>query len=344
MLYTINSLYSILNRIIILGSNKVWQPGEFMVTRTRTNLININAFRWLLKIVLIVSGSLILLSLSGCKEQFIGMLNPKGIIAYEQRKLFFDTLALMLIVVLPVIIMSITFVYHYQVSHRTRDYKPNWGHNFYLEILWWGIPCVIILILGIITWKKTHELDPYRQIGAQDQKPMLIQVIALPWKWLFIYPEQNIATVNYLELPLGQQVEYWITTDNVPMSAFFIPQLGSQIYAMAGMRTRLHLLANVSGIYDGLNTQYNGNGFSDMHFEVHVVEPQALQRWFMEVKKSPDELTDAAYNQLLYPSMADKPKLFSGVQNDLFNKVIMTYMTNIGPAHPRENTIKFHKE
>ena len=315
-----------------------------MVARTRTALININAFRWLFKILFIISGFLILLSLSGCKEHFIGMLNPKGIIAYEQRKLFFDTLALMLIVVLPVIIMSITFVYHYQVSHRTRDYKPNWGHSFYLEILWWGIPCVIILILATMTWKKTHELDPYQRIAGHDQKPMLVQVIALPWKWLFIYPEQNIATVNYLEIPLGQQVEYWITTDNVPMSAFFIPQLGSQIYAMAGMRTRLHLLANEPGVYDGLNTQFNGDGFSDMHFEVHVVPPQELEKWFLQVKKSPTSLTDIAYNQLLQPSTGDKPNTFAGVENDLFNKVIMTYMSSVGALHPRQSTIKFQKE
>ena len=315
-----------------------------MVARTRTSLMNMNSFRWLLKIALILSGSFVVLFLSGCKEHFIGILNPKGIIAYEQRKLFFDTLALMLIVVLPVIIMSITFVYHYQVSHRTRDYKPNWGHNFYLEVLWWGIPCVIILVLGIMTWKKTHELDPYRSITGQDQKPMLVQVIALPWKWLFIYPEQNIATVNYLEIPLGQQVEYWITTDNVPMSAFFIPQLGSQIYAMAGMRTRLHLLANEPGVYDGLNTQYNGDGFSDMHFEVHVVSPKELQKWFVQVKKSPNRLTGVAYNHLLAPSMRDTPQLFSGIKNDLFNEVIMTYMNSIGTEHPRENTVKFPKE
>ena len=315
-----------------------------MVARTRTTIINRDTFRWLLKWVYLLLGTLIVLSLSGCKTHFIGLLNPKGIIAYEERKLFFDTLALMLIVVLPVIIMSLTFVYHYQVSHRIRDYKPNWGHNFYLEILWWGIPCVIILILSIMTWKKTHELDPYRRIPGYDQKPLLVEVIALPWKWLFIYPEQHIATVNYLVIPLGRQVEYWITTDNVPMSAFFIPQLGSQIYAMAGMRTRLHLLANEPGVYDGLNTQYNGDGFSDMHFEVHVVEPQALQKWFTEVKQSPYRLTNTTYSQLLSPSIADKPKLFSGVQNDLFDKVIMTYMTSIGPLHPRENTIKFHKE
>ncbi|MGQ3891672.1 ubiquinol oxidase subunit II [Legionella sp. CNM-4043-24] len=315
-----------------------------MIARTRAAKINKNAFRWLVNIVFIISGVLVLLSLSGCKENFIGMLNPKGVIAYEQRKLFFDTLALMLIVVLPVIVMSITFVYHYQVSHRTRDYKPNWSHNYYLEILWWGIPCVIILVLGIMTWKKTHELDPYQPIAGQNQKPLLVQAIALPWKWLFIYPEQNIATVNYLKIPLGQQVEYWITADNVPMSAFFVPQLGSQIYAMAGMRTRLHLLANEPGTYDGLNTQYNGNGFSDMHFEVQVVEPQELQQWFAQAKKSADALTDQAYNQLLIPSIADKPRLFSGIQTDLFDKVIMTYMTSVGPEHPRENAIKFHKE
>jgi cytochrome o ubiquinol oxidase subunit 2 len=315
-----------------------------MVFKTQTTFIASNAFRWLLKSTFVFFGFLALLSLSGCQGEFIGMLNPKGLIAQEQRKLFFDTLALMLIVVLPVIIMSITFVYHYQVSHRIRDYKPNWSHNFYLEGLWWGIPCVIILILGIMTWKKTHQLDPYQPIAGQTQKPIIVQVIALPWKWLFIYPQQNIATLNYLEIPLGQQVEYWISADNVPMSAFFIPQLGSQIYAMAGMRTRLHLLANEAGVYDGLGTQFNGDGFSDMHFEVHVVPPEELQNWFAKVKKSSNNLSEVAYNRLLAPSMGDKPQLFSGVQKDLFDKVIMTYMESVGPAHPRANTVKVHKE
>jgi len=315
-----------------------------MTERMQVADMNKKAYGLLFKILFIIFGFLIIVSLSGCKENFIGMLNPKGIIAYQERKLFFDTLALMLIVVLPVIIMSITFVYHYQVSHRIRDYKPNWSHNFYLELLWWGIPCVIILILATMTWKKTHELDPYQRIAGHDQKPMLVQVIALPWKWLFIYPEQNVATVNYLEIPLGQQVEYWITTDNVPMSAFFIPQLGSQIYAMAGMRTRLHLLANEPGVYDGLNTQFNGDGFSDMHFEVHVVPPKDLEQWFVKVKKSSNSLTNVSYNQLLQTSMGDKHKTFSSVENDLFDKVIMTYMSSVGALHPRQNTIKFHKE
>lgn len=308
----------------------------------RTRAINHQVFQRLPKLVLFIFTVLGVTFLSGCDAQFIGLLNPKGIIAYEERKLFFDTLALMLIVVLPVIIMSITFVYHYQESHRIRDYKPNWGHNFYLEMLWWGIPCVIILALSIMTWKKTHELDPYQRIAGHPQKPMLVQVIALPWKWLFIYPDYDIATVNYLEIPLGQQVEYWITADNVPMSAFFIPQLGSQIYAMAGMRTRLHLLANEAGVVDGLNTQYNGEGFSDMHFEVHVVEPKALQSWIEEVKKAPNALTAQAYHQLLQPSIANPPQRFSHVQKDLFHQAIMTYMTSLGPVHPRNTIFNVH--
>ena len=315
-----------------------------MFAKARKFFISFDTLKWVAKLILLITGSLVLVSLTGCKEHFVGMLNPKGIVAYQERKLFFDTLALMLIVVIPVIIMSITFVYHYQISHRVRDYKPNWSHSVFLEAIWWGIPCVIILILAVMTWKKTHELDPYNPIPGSDQKPMLVQVIALPWKWVFIYPEQNIATVNYLEIPVGQQVEYWITADNVPMSAFFIPQLGSQIYAMAGMRTRLHLLANEKGIYDGLNTQYNGDGFSDMHFDVHVVEPTEMQKWFDEVKKSHDTLDDVAYSALLAPSENDKPKFFAGVTANLFDNVMMTYMHSTGSIHPRENQIKLGKE
>lgn len=277
--------------------------------------------------------SLVGIFLAGCQN--VGMLNPKGVIAFEERKLFFDTLALMLIVVLPVIVMSITFIYHYQVSHRIRDYKPNWSHSYFLESLWWGIPCAIIFILAVLTWKKTHELDPYNKITGTTQAPLLIQVIALPWKWLFIYPEQHIATLNYVVLPLNQPVEYWMTTDNVPMSAFFIPQLGSQIYAMAGMRTRLNLLANHIGVYEGLNTQFNGEGFSDMHFRTYVVEPNQMQQWVSEIQKSPEHLTAENYIKLLHPSIADAPKAFSGFQEDLFENVIMIYMNTYGNAHPR---------
>lgn len=281
-------------------------------------------------------------TLIGCHGHVIGMLSPKGTITYAERKLFFNTLALMLIVVLPVIIMSFTFAYHYQVSHRVKDYKPNWSHSYFLESLWWGIPCVIILILAILTWKKTHELDPYQKIAGYNQKPLLIQAIALPWKWLFIYPDQNVATVNYVVVPVGEQVEYWITTDNVPMSAFFIPQLGSQIYAMAGMRTRLHLVATQPGVYEGLNTQFNGEGFSDMHFSVYAVTSDKMQQWFINMKNSSHHLDEAAYSQLLNPSISERPQSYWGVTPDLFQHVIDIYMNSFGTVHPRDNQVKFH--
>ncbi len=296
---------------------------------------------WLSKLCFIIGCGVLMLTLTGCKGEMVGMLNPKGLIAYEERKLFFDTLALMLIVVLPVIIMSLTFIYHYQASHRITDYKPNWSHSYFLEALWWGIPCVIIFILGVMTWRSSHEMDPYARIPGHAEKPIVIQAIALPWKWLFIYPDQKIATVNYVEIPVGQQVEFIMTVDNVPMSAFFIPQLGSQIYAMAGMQTRLHLLANETGVFDGLNTQYNGAGFSDMHFEVHVVPPEEMTKWVANMKKSPNHLTEEAYQKLLAPTIGDKPVFYSGVVDDLFGDILHLYMHSLGSSHPRNDIPKY---
>ena len=272
-------------------------------------------------------------SLAGCQQIMAGMLNPKGVITYEERQLFFDCLALMLIVVLPVFIMSFAFIARYRATHPTSDYKPNWSHSLLLEIVWWGVPCAIIIVLGIMTWISSHKLDPYRQIDTPGQ-PMLIQAIALPWKWLFIYPEQHIATINFIEIDKEKQVEFWLTNDNVPMSAFFIPQLGSQIYTMAGMRTRLHILPTAVGAYEGLNTQYNGDGFSDMHFRVKVVEPDELQQWITQVKQVPQKLTDSTYEGLIQPSIASPVQYFSSVNPDLFKQIIMKYkQTEIIPTH-----------
>lgn len=290
-------------------------------------------FSWLLLL-----GTI--LCLIGCSEQ-VGMFNPKGVVAFQERRLFVDTLALMLFVVLPVIVMSFAFVYHYQAAHRIKTYKPNWSHDFFLECLWWGIPLGIILILAVLTWKKTHELDPFKRINGTNQNPLIIQVIALPWKWLFIYPQEGIATINYVMMPLGQPVEYVMTADNVPMSAFFIPQLGSQIYVMAGMRTRLNLLAEHVGIYDGLNTQFNGDGFSEMHFVVDVIKPEEMQKRINRIKISPNHLTDDAYIKLLHPSIADKPEFFSATSKDLFDSVVRIYMNSTGIVHPRNQQANF---
>jgi cytochrome o ubiquinol oxidase subunit 2 len=269
------------------------------------------------------------------------MLNPKGIITFEERRLFYNTLALMLFVVLPVIVMSFAFVVHYQAKNRLKSYKPNWSHDVFLECLWWGIPLGIIIVLAILTWKKTHELDPFRPISNTNKEKMIIQVIALPWKWLFIYPQQNIATVNYLVMPVDQPVEYVMTADNVAMSAFFIPQIGSQIYVMPGMRSKLNLIANKPGIYEGLNTQFNGDGFSEMNFKTYVVPADKMQDWIKQIAKSSEHLTNDAYIKLLYPSINDKPHYFSEISPDLFNNVVNLYMNSTGSVHPRANQANF---
>lgn len=301
-----------------------------------------NFIKFFLFVVILTTG----LSLEGCEPiKNGGILNPKGTISFEERQIFFDSLALMLIVVIPVFIMSFTFITRYRAGHKTSDYQPNWSHSVFLEAIWWGVPCGIIIILGIMTWMMTHKLDPYRKIDIPG-KSLLIQAIALPWKWLFIYPEQNIATVNFLEVPRGRQLEFWFTNDNVPMSAFFIPQLGSQIYTMAGMRTRLYLLALKRGNYWGLNTQYNGAGFSDMRFRVKVVESDEFQHWFLEVKQSEKQLTPPIYQKLIQPSMKATIQYFSlVVPLDLFPQIVMKYKKTTGiPTHwgciPRDHLIK----
>jgi cytochrome o ubiquinol oxidase subunit II len=263
--------------------------------------------------------------LAGCDQKVTGILNPKGIISYEERILLFDSVALMLIVVIPVIIMSFAFIIRYREGKRTSAYKPNWGHSVFLEGFWWGIPCLIIVALGIMAWHYTHKLDPYRKIDGYPVS-LKVQVVALPWKWLFIYPEQNIASVNYLKLPVNQQVQFFLTSDNVPMSAFFVPQLGSQIYTMAGMQTQLHLLATQTGTYRGLDSQYNGDGFSDMHFPVEVVDDAEMKAWFASVKNSNKTLNLSNYTKLRQNSIAHPKEFYSGVEDKLFMNIMHYYM------------------
>lgn len=266
--------------------------------------------------------------LAGCSDELTGILNPKGIVAYEERILLFDSMALMMIVVIPVIIMSIAFVYKYRESQRRADYKPNWSHSFFLEALWWGIPIVIVVILGVLSWKATHRLDPYQKIDGR-KVDLRIDVIALPWKWLFIYPNENIATINELVLPKDKQVELWLTGDNSAMAAFFVPQLASQIYTMAGMRTKLHIIATEEGTYRGLNAQFNGGGFSDMYFPVHVVDENKMSAFIKRAKSSQQQLSIATYLLLREPSIKNKGEYYASVAPGLFQTVINYYMQNI---------------
>ena len=264
--------------------------------------------------------------LSACHSSLGGVLNPKGVIAYQERQLLFDTSALMLIVVIPVIIMSFAFVVRYRASQRHREYRPNWSHSAFLEAIWWGVPCVIIFILGVMTWRATHHLDPYHRINKTGD-PLLIQTVALPWKWLFIYPAQHIAVVNELVIPKNREVKFVLSSDNVPMSAFFIPQLGSQIYAMAGMVTQLHLVANHRGTFLGLNTQYNGDGFSEMHFKTRVVSETDFTQWVRTVQGKKQALNTVAYARLLHPQIGAPVRYYHPVAPKLFRKIVHSYMS-----------------
>ncbi|MFN7093972.1 MAG: ubiquinol oxidase subunit II, partial [Burkholderiales bacterium] len=201
--------------------------------------------------------------LSGCKQA--ALLYPKGTIGRDERDLIFTALGLMLIVVIPVIIMTVVFAWKYRASNTKATYAPDWHHSSKIEAVVWGIPIIIIAILATITWKSTHDLDPYKPLDVKGVKPLTIEVVALNWKWLFIYPEQNIATINFVQFPKDVPVDFKITAD-APMNSFMIPQLGGQVYAMAGMQTHLHLIGNSTGDYDGRAVNYNGHGFSDMTF------------------------------------------------------------------------------
>lgn len=268
------------------------------------------------------------LILSGCDA---ALLNPKGQIGLEERSLILTAIGLMLIVVIPVIVMALFFAFKYRAGNNAK-YSPNWAHSNKIEAVVWGVPIVIILILGTITWKTTHSLDPYRPLDS-DQKPLVIEVVSLDWKWLFIYPEQNIATVNEIAFPKDRPVEFKITSNSV-MNSFFIPQLGSQIYAMAGMQTKLHLIANEAGEYKGISSSYSGAGFSGMKFKAIATPDEAsFNQWVDNVKQSPNTLNNmAAFNKLAAPSEFNKPEYFSNVDPNLYGNVIAKFANHNMPA------------
>ncbi|MDI1353253.1 MAG: COX aromatic rich motif-containing protein, partial [bacterium] len=194
-----------------------------------------------------------------------------------------------------------------------------------LEIVWWSIPCIIILILGTVTWKTTHSLDPYKPLESSI-KPVEVEVVSLDWKWLFIYPEFKIATVNYLKIPVGTPINFKITAAS-PMNSFIIPQLGGQIYAMTGMTTQLHLMADAPGNYRGFATNYTGIGFAQMTFNTDASSAEDFSKWVATVKTSSEQLTSAVFwDQLVPKSINDPVKQFGTVEPNLFDSIIMHYM------------------
>lgn len=282
----------------------------------------------LLVVLFIVNiGILFSLMLGGSS---VPVLDPKGLIATEQKRLLITATLLMLIVVIPVFVLTFFIAFKYRETNKKAKYSPDWDSNRLLELTWWAIPCAIILVLGTITWKSTHDLDPFRPIEA-SVKPLEVQVVAMDWKWLFIYPEQDVASVNFLQIPTDRPINFKITSD-APMNSFWIPQLGGQIYAMAGMSTKLHLIANEPGDYYGSSANISGKGFAGMNFIARAGTQAEFENWVTAVRQSSNTLGTDSYRDLSNPSEDNKVTVYSSVEQGLYDKIIMKYMAH-GDGH-----------
>ncbi|WBV44991.1 ubiquinol oxidase subunit II [Pseudoroseomonas cervicalis] len=255
--------------------------------------------------------------LGGCQQ---GVLDPQGPIGLAEKSLMLTATWLMLLVVVPVIVMTLAFAWRYRAGNRAARYAPDWDHSGRIEAVVWAVPCAIILALAVITWRATHQLDPYRRIES-SVPPVNVEVVALDWKWLFIYPDQGVAAVNEMALPVGTPVHFRITSGSV-MNSFFIPQLGSQVYAMAGMVTQLDLLADAPGDYAGLSANYSGAGFSDMKFTAHASDRAGFEAWVARVRAEGGALDAQTYEQLSRPSERAPVTHYSRVTPDLFAAIL----------------------
>jgi cytochrome o ubiquinol oxidase subunit II len=261
------------------------------------------------------------------------VLNPSGDVARQQGDLVVVSTILMLLIIVPVMALTVFFAWRYRASNTEATYKPDWDHSTQLELVIWAAPLLIIICLGALTWVGTHLLDPYRTIGridaatpvGRDAKPLQVEVVALDWKWLFIYPEQGIATVNELVVPTGRPLQFKITSSSV-MNSFYVPAMAGQIYAMPGMETRLHAVMNQPGAFKGFSANYSGAGFSSMRFDTHAVSEASFAKWARGTKAggsdSAGTLDRAAYLELEKPSEKVPVIRYASVSPDLYGAIL----------------------
>lgn len=312
------SLYSIVSRI---GSRLI--KFEERIPKVVKNT----------SVVILLLGAALLASIY-LRGKNIGILDPKGTIAFQQRNLMFIGVLLSLVVVIPVFIMTFYIYAKYKDDGRKKEYRPDWDHNASIEAAWWLIPIILISILSVITWNSSHDLDPYKPV-SENTKPLTIKVIALQWKWLFIYPEENIATVNYVEIPKDTPVDFILTSD-APMNSFWIPQLGGQVYAMSGMSTHLNLMADTVGDYKGVSSNISGKGFAGMTFKTYVRSQDDYFKWIDANRQQESlELDMERYNELVLPSENNAMVTYSPVDQSLYDKVVNKYMTS-HHEHPQQ--------
>jgi cytochrome o ubiquinol oxidase subunit II len=256
-------------------------------------------------------------TLGGCSE---GVLDPKGPIAAAERQIMFNSLGIMLAIVIPTILATLGVAFWFRSSNERARYLPNFAYSGRLELLVWSIPLMTVLLVGGVAWIGAYDLNPPNPI-ASTTKPIRVQVVALDWKWLFIYPEQGVASVNQLTIPVGTPVSFELTSSGV-MNSFWAPELGGQIYTMAGMVTRLNLQADHAGTYRGRSAQYSGAGFSGMRFTVDAVHADKFAEWLTATRGTGPVLDAQSYAELVKPSMAVAPYTYGGVAPNLFSGIV----------------------
>lgn len=266
-----------------------------------------------------VAMLLALTSLSGCTGAGTGFMDPAGPVAGTERIMFFEIAAVTLIVVVPVFLLVPWILWRYRRKAGGRDYAPEWESSTKLEWIIWGVPVLIVAALAVFVWIRTHQLDPYRELEGPGD-PIEIQVVALDWKWLFIYPEEGIASVNEMAIPVGRPVNLKLTSGTV-MQSFHVPKLAGQIYTMAGMTTELSLRADRAGTYRGRNTQYNGDGFAKQQFDVVALQADRFDAWVAQAQASGRTLDESGFLALAEPSTAAAPAYYGRLAPDMFGKI-----------------------
>ncbi len=257
------------------------------------------------------------LLLAACES---AILDPRGPVGRAEKTLLIDSMAIMLAIVVPTIVAIFAFAWWFRASNTRARYLPEWEFSGQIELVVWAIPVMVIILLGGVTWIGAHQLDPAEPLST-TVKPVEIQVVSLDWKWLFIYPDEGIATVNQLTIPAGVPVRFSLTSASV-LNAFFIPQLGSMIYTMNGMRTELNLHADEPGTYRGISSHYSGEGFSDMHFDVRAVAPGEYAAWLASTHGAGARLDAAGYAALAKPSINPPPSSYGAVESRLFDRIV----------------------
>jgi cytochrome o ubiquinol oxidase subunit 2 len=248
------------------------------------------------------------------------VLDPQGSVGIAEKMILIDSLAIMLAIVVPTIAAILAFAWWFRASNPRAIYRPDFEYSGRIELIVWSIPLLTVILLSGVAWLGSHDLDPAKLLASKT-KPLDVQVVSLDWKWLFIYPDQRVASVNQLVVPAGVPLHFFLTSASV-MNAFFIPQLGSMIYTMNGMTTQLNLRADAPGTFQGLSSHYSGDGFSDMHFDVHAVSPEQFAAWIEDARNTGPSLDGASYAALAKQSVNASPVTFRAADPTLFQQIV----------------------